>query len=249
MIKKALAPLLKELLALVPQLWLQVIGISAAISLSVLILNIHASMQSKTGTLVTIAIALVIVLFAATTFSVFLLHRHHLKSAKLGLRKLLGTRSWKLLVEATLQTSFLVVLAMLISFGVIDVSTMLAGLNFTFILKNIGVMHYSLFMLGFFLLSVSALFVIQGIALAPKAKDNITKTTLQEKQWFISIKQTLANISLYLCALLAVSLVVLVSVYHQPVGISLLLFFYFAFLMGWCLLNKQQQQATPEAIF
>lgn len=137
MIKKSLNTTIEKLLALEPPLWMQIGGMSASISFGVLIFTIHQSIHSNFVFALILLIELLVVLYSVSTFSIYLTNRGIANADKLGLRKTLGASGWNLFLEISAQTTMLMLLSILFSVGLIDVSTLVAGLSFETIRKSV----------------------------------------------------------------------------------------------------------------
>lgn len=238
MIKKSLNTTLEKLLALEPPLWMQIGGMSASISFGVLIFTIHQSIHSNFVFALILLIELLVVLYSVSTFSIYLTNRGIANADKLGLRKTLGASGWNLFLEISAQTTMLMLLSILFSVGLIDVSTLVAGLSFETILNSIGVFQYGLLLMTVFLLSEGILFIIQGIALAPNMKTDYNTTTVFERSWFLKLARTLFRISFVALILIGLILIALVLFFINSIAIKVLLILHFAALGGWYYYNK-----------
>ncbi len=238
MIKKPLQNILHELLALKPSLWVQIGGMSSAISFGVFLFSIHQTIHSNLGIALIIVLELLIIIFSITTFSIYLTKRGFGNAEKLGLRKILGTSSFRLFTEVAVRTTLLIILSILISIGIMDVSTWLVGLSFEYMLQSIGVLQFGTLLLAVFLVSEGVLFIIIGIALAPNLKENISETTNFEKYWFSKLEKLLSSTSLWLSLLIALLLVLLIALFKLPISIMLLLIGFYIFLVAWVFYNK-----------
>lgn len=230
--------MLNELLALEVTLWMQVGGMSASISFGVLIFSIHQTIHSPLVIALIILIELLIVLYSVSTFSIYLTKRGVANADKLGLRKTLGASGWILFLEISAQTTLLMLLSILFSVGLIDVSLLMAGLSFETILHSIGVFQYGILLLIVFLLSEGTLFIIQGIAMAPNMKTDYNATTVFERTWFLKLAKVLFKISFILLVLISGLLVALLLFFINIVAMKVLLILHFGVLGFWYFYNK-----------
>ncbi len=238
MIKKPLQNVLSELLALKPSLWVQVGGMSSAISFGVFLFSIHQTLDSNLGIALILVLELLIVLFSVSTFSIYLTKKGFGNAEKLGLRKILGASGVRLFIEVSVRTTLLVILSILISIGIMDVATWVVGLSFEYILQSIGALQFGTLLLIVFIVSEGVMFIIIGVALAPNLKESINETTRFEKYWFGKLGRMLLKTSVLLLLLITVSLTVLVVLFNQPLSMLLLISIFFIFLVAWCLYNK-----------
>ena len=239
MLKKSLNSTLQRLLALDNPLWMQVIGMSASISFGVLIFTIHQSIHSVGVVALILLIEILIVLYSVSTFSIYLTKRGIANAEKLGLRKTMGASGWSLFLEISIQTTLLILLSIVLSVGLIDVSMLMAGLSFELLLNNIGVFQYGTLLLMVFLLSEGTLFIIQGIALAPNMKTDYNETTVFERSWFLKLAKTLFKISFVFLILIGVILIALLLFFVSSLGIKVLLIVHFSALVIWYYYNKR----------
>lgn len=238
MLKKSLYSTLEKLFALDTPLWMQVGGMSASISFGVLIFTIHESIHSNAVIALILLIEILIVLYSVSTFSIYLTKRGVANAEKLGLRKTMGASGWSLFLEISLQTTLLMLLSIILSVGLIDVSMLTAGLSFEIMLHNIGVFQYGTLLLMVFLLSEGTLFIIQGIALAPNMKTDYNETTVFERSWFLKLGNTLFNISFIFLILIGIILISLLLFFVSSIGIKILLIIHFSVLGIWYYYNK-----------
>jgi hypothetical protein len=238
-IKKALQTTLQDLLDLNPALWVQVVGMSASISFGVLVFSNHHTMHSKYVIALIVLIELLIVLFSVATFSVYLTKRGVAQADKLGLRKTLGATGWNLFLEISSQTTLLIVISMVLSIGILDVCMLMAGLSFENILQSIGVVEYSILLLAVFLISEGTLFIIQGIALAPKMKTDYNETTVFEKSWFLKLANLLFRISFILLVLVSILLIGFALFFVHIIGVKILLILHLGVLGFWYFYNRR----------
>lgn len=240
MIKKALHTTLEELLALETSLWVQVAGMATSISFGVLIFSIHQSIHSYLVIAFILLIELLVIIFSVATFSIYLTKRGVTNADKLGLRKTLGASGWNLFLEISVQTTLLVLISIILSVGIVDVCLLMAGLSFEAILHNIGVFEYGLLLLTVFILSEATLFIIQGIALAPKMKTDYNTTTVFERSWFLKLAIFLFKISFALLILISVLLVGLLLFFVNSIAIKILLILHLGVLGSWYFYNKRK---------
>ncbi len=233
--------MLNELLALKPSLWVQVGGMSSAISFGFFLFSLHQSISSNQGMVLILVLELFIILFAVSTFSIYLTKRGFENAEKLGLRKILGASGFRLFIEVSVRTTLLIILSIIISIGIMDVTTWLVGLSFEHILQRIGILQFGTLLLVVFIVSEGVMFIIIGVALAPNLKENISETTHFEKYWFAKLEKLLSRAGFTLSLLIAILLVMLVVLFTQPLSIILLIILFFIFLVGWYLYNKSQK--------
>lgn len=238
MIKKAILTTLEQLLALETRLWVQVGGMAASISFGVLIFTIHQSLHSNYIIALILLIELLIVVYSVSTFSIYLTKRGIDNADKLGLRKTLGASGWNLFLEISAQTTLLMILSILLSVGIIDVSMLMAGLSFETLLHSIGVFQYGIFLLTVFLLSEGTLFIIQGIALAPNMKTDYNATTVFERSWFLKLANLLFKISFSLLIAISLLLISLLLFFIDDAAMKVLLILHFGVIGGWYYYNK-----------
>lgn len=230
--------MLNELLALKPSLWVQVGGMSSAISFGVFLFSVHQSINSNRGMTLILALELLIILFSISTFSIYLTKRGFGNAEKLGLRKILGASGFRLFIEVSVRTTLLIILSIIISIGIMDVSTWLVGLSFEHILQRIGVLQFGTLLLVVFIISEGVMFIIIGVALAPNLKESINKTTHFEKYWFNKLGKMLSTTSIFLLVSIALLLVSLLVLFNQPMTTLILIIIFFSLLVAWCLYNK-----------
>jgi len=237
-IKKPLQNVLNELLALKPSLWVQVGGMSSAISFGVFLFSVHQSVNSNLGMALILVLELLIILFSISTFSIYLTKRGFGNAEKLGLRKILGASGFRLFIEVSVRTTLLIILSIIISIGIMDVTTWLVGLSFEHILQRIGVLQFGTLLLVVFIISEGVMFIIIGVALAPNLKESINKTTNFEKYWFEKLGKMLSTTSVLLLVSIALLLVWLLVLFSQPMATLMLIIIFFGLLVTWCLYNK-----------
>lgn len=242
--KKALSDTLKQLLGLNTLLWVQVVGMAVSISLGV---TIFSSFQSGGSTLelaFLLLTELFIVLFSITTFSIYLAKMAARRTDTLVLRKTLGTSSWNLFLETSAQTSMLVILSIVLSIGVADVTMLIAGLNFEVILQSIGVLHYGALLLTVFIVSEGILFIVQGVALAPNARSEFEATTLYEKQWFLQLTKILYKLSVLFGVLSIVAFLLLYITCSMPFKVIIIESIFYLALAVWWIINRNERKAN-----
>lgn len=220
------------------------VGIAVSISLGV---TIFSSFQSG-ATILELALLMLselfIVLFSIATFSIYLAKMAAKQSENFGLRKSLGTSSWNLFLETSVQTTLLVLLSILFSVGLIDVSMLIAGLNFEVVLQSIGVLHYGALLLAVFILSEGMLFIIQGVALAPNARSEFDATTIYEKHWFLRLAKALCKLSMFFGLLAIVSFVFLYLSKDLPSSAPLLEVVFYSLLFTWWFVNRRENSES-----
>jgi len=229
---------LNELLALKSSLWMQVGGMASAISFGVFLFSVHQSINSNQGMALILVIELLIILFSVSTFSIYLTKKGFGNAEKLGLRKILGASGFRLFIEVSVRTTLLIILSIIISIGIMDVTTWLVGLRFEHILQRIGVLQFGTLLLVVFIVSEGAMFMIIGVALAPNLKESINKTTNFEKYWFNKLGKILSTTSVLLLVSIALLLALLLVLFNQPIATLILIILFFSLLVAWCLYNK-----------
>ncbi|MCF6353227.1 MAG: hypothetical protein L3J06_09480 [Cyclobacteriaceae bacterium] len=230
--------MLNELLALNPSLWVQVGGMSSAISLGVFLFSMHQTIHSNQGIALILVLELLIILFSVATFSVYLTKKGFGNAEKIGLRKILGTSGFQLFIEVAVRTTLLITLSILISIGIMDVSTRLVGL-FEYMLQSIGVLQFGILLLIVFLILEGALFIIIGVALAPNLKQNINEITKFDKYWFTKLGGLLLKSSLLLVVIIAVLLSVFTIGFVKLTALKLLILIFYTLLVLWYLHNRR----------
>lgn len=239
MIRKALKYTLDKLLSLNTPLWIQVGGMTMSISLGVIIFSTYPTGETTLEISLLFLTELFIILFSIASFSVYLSKIASRRAEKLGLRKTLGTSGWKLFLETSAQTSLLVILSIILSIAIVDVSLALAGVNFGSLLQNFGVLHFGLLLLAVFIVSEGVLFIIQGVALAPNAKADIDTTTLYEKSWLSKLSFSLIKLSLILGVLILISIVFLLITEPVILRVSILYLVFSGMLASWWHINRR----------
>ncbi len=240
MIKKALQSTLQELQALNLSLWVQVGGMSASISFGMLLFSLHKELHASWAWILISVISLLIVLFSVSTFSIYLAKKGIGSADKLGLRKTLGASGWRLFLEIAIRTTLLIIISIILSIALIDAATLMVGLKFEYILNNIGIIQFASLLLLVFILSEGGLFIIMAVALAPQIKANINETTLYEKSRFEKITKWLSILSLALNILIGILVIVLTLFYVEAVAIKILIYTFYALLIGWFYFNKRR---------
>ncbi|MCF6359192.1 MAG: hypothetical protein L3J29_00335 [Cyclobacteriaceae bacterium] len=230
--------MLNELLALKPSLWVQVGGMSSAISFGVFLFSVHQSINSNQGMALILVLELLIILFSVSTFSIYLTKRGFGNAEKLGLRKILGASGFRLFIEVSVRTTLLIILSIIISIGIMDVTTWLVGLSFEHIIQRIGILQFGTLLLVVFIVSEGVMFIIIGVALAPNLKESINKTTNFEKYWFEKLGKMLSTTSILLLVSIALLLISLLVFFNQPMATLILIIIFFSLLVTWCLYNK-----------
>ncbi len=239
MIKKALLTLFNNLIALDKSLWMQIGGMSVSLSFGAFIFTLYKTSHTSSEITLVLLIELLIILFSVLTFSTYLSNKGAASAAKLGLRKTLGTTGWRLFLEISIQTTVLVILSILFSVGIMDVSLLMAGLSFETIINSIGVIEYGILLLSVFILSEAALFIIQAIALAPQIKSDYNATAIFEKTWFLKIGKTLLKVSFVLLILISLLLVILLLFFISNIAIKVQLILHYTVLCIWYYNNKR----------
>ena len=243
MIKKALKETIDQLIGLNPNLWLQVGGMSVSMSLGVTVFSTYRSGGTTLELALLLLTELFIVLFSISTFSIYLAKAATKRSEKLGLRKTLDTSNWDLFLETSAQTTLLVTISIICSIGVIDVTMLIAGLNFEIVLQNIGALHYGALLLAVFILSEGMLFIVQGVALAPSARSEFAATTLYEKNWFVRLARILSNLSMFFGLFTLISFCFLFLTSTVYIGAIILEIFFFLLLILWWVINRKKTEA------
>lgn len=228
------------MLGLNASLWLQVVGMAISMALGVTIFSTYHSQGSTLELTLLLLTELFIVLFSISTFSIYLSKSAVKRSEKLGLRKTLGTSSWNLFLETSAQTTFLLMVSIVLSIGLIDVGMLLAGLSFELVLQSIGILHYGVLLLSVFILSEGMLFIIQGVALAPNARNEFEETTLYEKNWFLNLIKVLCRLSILFGLFALVSFVLLWFSGAIGMRATVLEIIFYIILITWWALNRKQ---------
>ncbi len=229
-----------ELLALNPSLWVQVGGMSSAISFGVILFSIHQTIHSNQGIALILVLELLIILFSVTTFSVYLIKKGAGNAEKIGLRKILGTSGFRLFIEVAVRATLLIILSILISIGIMDVSIRLVGLSFEYMLQSIGVLQFGTLLLIVFLILEGALFIIIGVALAPNLKQKINEITKFDRYWFTKLGGLLLKSSLLLVVIIAALLSIFTIGFVRLTALKLLILIFYTLLVLWYLHNRKQ---------
>jgi len=238
-IKKSLQTTLEHLLKLNALLWIQVGGMSVSISLGVLILGTYHTGDSLWKLIFIFLGELFLIIFSITSFSVYLSNSATIRAEKLGLRKTLGTSGWSLFLETSAQTTLLMLLSILLSIVLVDVSLFWIGLNFETLLHSYGVVHYGLLLLIIFIVSEGVLFVILGVALAPNVQSKFDETTLRAKAWFIRLTKVLIQLSVLFLVLAGILMVPLFYSSTVLSRVALLYLVFYLLLISWWVVNKK----------
>ena len=243
MINRALQKILEQLLSLNTGLWIQIGGMAVSFSLGVLLFT-FSSTQPNNSIVLLLLIEFLIIILSISTFSIYLTKGASNVAEKVSLRKTLGATGWSLFLETSIQTILIVLLSILFSVGLIDVSMPFAGLSFESNLNNTGMFQYSLLLFIVFMLSIAILFIIQGIALAPNIKSDINATTFFERAWFNKLTKILKWVSFILGISTGVLLFYLLIFLETDLGLKILSLMFYAIMGLWWRYNNRRGTTT-----